>query len=150
MRTLLLALAVLACHAVYPVGSSKPKQHPTPSFVDILDEARSLSEWIVARRRHLHTIPELFFQEKKTSAYIKKELDALKIKHETFADTGIRAFIGAKKGLLKGEPATIALRADMDALPINGGHGGGMARRCWHLRLCRSIVHAAARAGPGP
>lgn len=69
---------------------------------------------VVNKRRFLHQNPELSFNEFKTSAYIKKSLDKLDIPWSTIAGTGVAA-------LIKGNQLSdkvIALRADMDALPI--------------------------------
>lgn len=66
-------------------------------------------------RRHLHAHPELSFQEYETSKYVQQKLAEYNIPFQNgVANTGI-------VGLIKGknpEKRTIALRADMDALPI--------------------------------
>lgn len=69
---------------------------------------------IVGFRRHLHAHPELSFQEYETAAFVKKKLDEMGIPWMPVADTGILATISG------GLPSAgvIALRADMDALPI--------------------------------
>ena len=81
-------------------------------------EIRKLSQQIhsdvVRLRRHLHTYPELSFQEHKTSAFIKSQLDAIGISWKAVAGTGVEALI---TGNIKSE-RVIALRADIDALPI--------------------------------
>jgi amidohydrolase len=69
---------------------------------------------VVSLRRHLHRYPELSYQEYKTSEFIKSQLDALGILWRPIAGTGILAMI---EGALKSDKV-IALRADMDALPI--------------------------------
>ncbi len=69
---------------------------------------------IVKLRRHLHTYPELSFQEHKTAAFIKARLDELGISWTAVAGTGILAIL---EGNLKSDQV-IALRADIDALPI--------------------------------
>jgi amidohydrolase len=69
---------------------------------------------VVGNRRHLHANPELSFNEHETSAFVAKQLDALGIPYEHMADTGLVALIKGNKPSHK----VIALRADMDALPI--------------------------------
>lgn len=69
---------------------------------------------VVANRRHLHTNPELSFHEQKTSAFVAGKLEELGLSYEKMADTGLVALI---KGDLPSNNV-IALRADMDALPI--------------------------------
>ena len=69
---------------------------------------------IIAIRRYLHKHPELAFQESNTSDFIAKKLDEYGIPYErNIAKTGIVAFIEGKNA-----NKVIALRADMDALPI--------------------------------
>src|ERR1700741_1137076 len=70
---------------------------------------------VIAYRRHLHTHPELSFQEHNTAVFISEQLTAFKIPHTTgIAGTGI---VGILEGLKPGKKI-ISLRADMDALPI--------------------------------
>lgn len=72
-----------------------------------------LSEWMVGMRRKLHENPELGFEEFETSRVIREELDNLGIPYKhPLAVTGVLGFIGT------GKPPFVALRADMDALPI--------------------------------
>jgi amidohydrolase len=68
----------------------------------------------VAVRRHLHAHPELSFQEYKTAAYVKAQLQQMGLKPLAMADTGLVALIEGRNPGRK----TVALRADMDALPI--------------------------------
>lgn len=65
-------------------------------------------------RRHLHAYPELSYKEFETSAFIQQKLTELNIAFEIKATTGV---IGLTKGK-NAESRVIALRADMDALPI--------------------------------
>jgi len=69
---------------------------------------------VVTVRRAIHSFPELAFEEKKTSALVAKTLAALGLKVETgIAKTGV---IGILEGASSGP--CVAIRADMDALPI--------------------------------
>jgi amidohydrolase len=69
---------------------------------------------VVANRRHLHSHPELSFHEVETSAFIAARLDELGLQYQRMADNGLVALIKGEKPSDK----VIALRADMDALPI--------------------------------
>ena len=73
----------------------------------------ALEETIISFRRHLHRHPELGFQEVETARYILEQVRgvALDIRHPV-ARTGIVAV------MRNGDGDCIALRADMDALPI--------------------------------
>lgn len=65
-------------------------------------------------RRHLHAHPELSYQEFTTSAFVQQQLSSMGIPFTVMATTGV---VGLIKGKNPGK-RTIALRADMDALPI--------------------------------
>jgi amidohydrolase len=68
----------------------------------------------VALREHLHANPELSFQEFNTVAYVTQQLQQLGLQTQPIANTGVVALIeGRNPG-----SRTVALRADMDALPI--------------------------------
>jgi amidohydrolase len=69
---------------------------------------------VVANRRHLHSHPELSFHETETSAFVANKLTALGLEYQRMADNGLVALI---KGDLPSDKV-VALRADMDALPI--------------------------------
>lgn len=66
-------------------------------------------------RHHLHANPELSFAEFETSKFIQQKLTAWGIDFSVMAKTGVVAIIKGKNPGAK----VIALRADMDALPIN-------------------------------
>ncbi|WP_026897110.1 M20 metallopeptidase family protein [Daejeonella oryzae] len=80
----------------------------------ILALANTIQSEVVANRRHLHSNPELSFHEYQTSAFVKARLDEMGIEYQNMADTGIVALIRGNKP----SDSVIALRADMDALPI--------------------------------
>ncbi len=82
---------------------------------DIQHLARAASAEAIANRRHLHRHPELSFQEKETAAFISEKLTIYGIAHKThIAGYGIVALIEGQNP----DKNCIALRADMDALPI--------------------------------
>ena len=80
----------------------------------IQDLAKTIFDDVVANRRHLHSHPELSFHEVETSAFIAKKLDELGLTYERMADNGLVALIKGEKP----SDQVVALRADMDALPI--------------------------------
>jgi amidohydrolase len=70
---------------------------------------------VIATRRHLHAHPELSYKEFNTSQYVQDKLTEYGIPFQAgVAGTGITAFIEGKNPKSK----LVALRADMDALPI--------------------------------
>lgn len=74
----------------------------------------SLAKETVGNRHHLHMHPELSFQETATQAYVEAQLNAWGISTSRLANTGVVAMIEGKNPTKK----VVALRADMDALPI--------------------------------
>lgn len=80
----------------------------------IQELAQTIYNDVVANRRHLHSHPELSFHEVETSAFIAKKLDGLGLPYERMANNGLVALIKGEKP----SDQVIALRADMDALPI--------------------------------
>jgi len=68
----------------------------------------------VSIRRHLHANPELSYQEFETSKYVQAQLKAIGIPFTVIATTGILGIIEGKNPSKR----VVALRADMDALPI--------------------------------
>ena len=97
---------------------------------------------IINWRRDLHKIPEIGFDLQKTSAYIRDRLDEMGIPYQQVAETGIVALIeGAEQG------PTIALRADMDALPIREETGLPFASTNGNMHACGHDAHMAILLG---
>ena len=71
---------------------------------------------LIARRRFLHTIPELLFQERETQEFVLKELSDMGLQGTRIASTGVMVRLGPQSD----ENNAIALRADMDGLPMQG------------------------------
>ena len=80
---------------------------------DMLREAKRIEEYMIQFRRDLHENPELSGEEYRTQGKIMEQLDLLGIPYEKAGTTSLIARLkGSKPG------RTIALRADMDGLPI--------------------------------
>ncbi len=81
----------------------------------VLNLASQYHQNIIDWRRWLHQNPELSFEETKTAAFVCKKLDEMNIPYKTgYAGNGIVARIEGRTA----NGRVIALRADMDALPI--------------------------------
>ncbi|MDF2437271.1 MAG: N-acyl-L-amino acid amidohydrolase [Bacteroidota bacterium] len=102
---------------------------------------------IISIRRHLHENPEISFEEYKTSDFIAARLREYDIPFKQgVVKTGIVALIEGKKPSRK----VIALRADMDALPITEtnsceyiSRNVGLMHACGHDAHCASLLGAA-------
>ncbi|HAD58427.1 MAG TPA: amidohydrolase [Planctomycetaceae bacterium] len=80
---------------------------------DLRREAEAAKNWILSLRRQLHKHPELMYEEFRTSQLVQDTLSELQIPFEAgIAETGVVGTLGS------GDGPCIALRADMDALPI--------------------------------
>jgi len=120
----------------------------TTTQARLREGSEELRKQLVAWRRHLHRHPELSFQEYNTADFVEKQLrgfGALEIERLTPTSVVAR-LIGAYPG------KTLALRADMDALPIQEENGHdfvsqapascmpaamtGTRRCCWRRRCC--------------
>ena len=76
--------------------------------------ARKYADEFIEVRSHLHANPELSYQEFETSKFVQAKLTAFGIPFEVIATTGVLGMIKGKNP----DSRVIALRADMDALPI--------------------------------
>lgn len=109
--------------------------------------AESLFEQLITWRRHLHKHPELSFQEKETAKYIVEQLE--KIDNMTIYKNvgGTHGVIGV---LTNGHGPTIAVRADIDALPIEEknthdfvSENDGVMHACGHDAHTSMLLGAA-------
>ncbi|WP_400193514.1 M20 family metallopeptidase [Hymenobacter sp. B81] len=101
---------------------------------------------VVALRRHLHAHPELSFEEYQTSAFVRRQLEALGLQPQAIAGTGLVALIEGRNPGRR----TVALRADMDALPIQEqneveyrSQNPGVMHACGHDVHTSSLLGAA-------
>ncbi|MEJ2904661.1 M20 family metallopeptidase [Pedobacter panaciterrae] len=112
------------------------------------DKIQALSndifEQVVGYRQHLHSNPELSFKEFETSAYIKKHLTDWGIPFSDMANTGV---VGIIKGDLPSDNI-IALRADMDALPIlEANEKPYTSKNPGVMHACGHDVHSSSLLG---
>lgn len=82
-------------------------------MTNMLEKAKSIENYIINFRRDLHKYPEVSGQEFKTQEKLMKELDKIGIPYKKAGNTSLIAIL---KGSSSGK--TVALRADIDALPI--------------------------------
>lgn len=111
----------------------------------IQERAQAQFESLVAIRRHLHQYPELSFQEFETAKFIAQTLQNLDIElHTGIANTGLIALIKGKNP----EKATVALRADIDALPIlEANEVSYKSRNEGVMHACGHDVHTTSLIG---
>ncbi|KAK7335897.1 hypothetical protein VNO80_28015 [Phaseolus coccineus] len=103
---------LLVATPIFPESSFSSNAISTTKFLDLAKDPR-LFDWMVGIRRKIHENPELGYEEFETSQLIRVELDKLGISYKyPVAVTGVIGFIGT------GLPPFVALRADMDALPM--------------------------------
>lgn len=116
--------------------------------MNIKDQIRSLSEGIfeqvVSNRQHIHANPELSFKEFETSAFVKEKLTAMGISFIEMANTGV---VGMIEGALPSD-RVVALRADMDALPIFEANDKPYAsKNPGVMHACGHDVHTSSLLG---
>jgi len=109
--------------------------------------AQKFSQEIIGIRRHIHKYPEISFQEFRTSEFIASKLNDYDIPfRKGFVKTGIVAQIEGNNSKKK----VIALRADIDALPIN--EQSSLSFKSVNkgiMHACGHDVHTAALIGTG-
>ncbi len=137
-----------ALQVASPSGPSSPAT--SPSFREAIQrELKSL----IALRHELHKNPELSFQEHATSKIVQRELAALGIefKKGLAKGTGVVGYLPATEGGAEGKnKPSVALRADMDALPITEVTGKpyasctpGVMHACGHDGHTTMLIGAA-------
>lgn len=95
-------------------------------------------------RRHLHAHPELSFKEHQTAAFIQQQLSAFNIPSQIIGNTGVVAILEGKNPSNK----TLALRADIDALPIlEANQVGYKSQTDGVMHACGHDVHTTCLLG---
>ena len=107
---------------------------------------QQLFDRMVEIRRDLHRYPELAFEERRTAERVGAALDALGIPHRPVAGTGVVADLPGPAGV-----SVVALRADLDALPVTEETGlpfasvhDGVMHACGHDGHTATLLGAAA------
>jgi amidohydrolase len=116
---------------------------PTLPFDEVVRAVAALEDELVTLRRDLHEHPELGRGEVRTTAVVARRLEAEGIAVRRLRGSGLIAHLGAK------EPArVIALRADLDALPIRERTGLPFSSRTDGVsHACGHDVHTTAALG---
>ncbi|GAB2672242.1 M20 family metallopeptidase [Paenibacillus thermoaerophilus] len=112
--------------------------------IRLLEEAAGRADKWIEFRRDLHRYPELSFEEAETAAKVRRELDRLGIPYRS--GVGGHGIVAELNGAESGP--TIALRADMDALPIQEESGAPFAsERPGVMHACGHDAHTAILLG---
>ncbi|MCQ2969525.1 MAG: M20 family metallopeptidase [Clostridium sp.] len=102
------------------------------------NEAESIKDEIISIRRKLHQNPEIGYEEFNTSKLIKEFLIKEGIFYEKYAKTGVCALI---KGNKKDNGKVIAIRADIDALPLED------KKKCSYASKIKGRMHGCGHDG---
>jgi amidohydrolase len=113
-------------------------------FREVMDAVDGIKERLVKFRREIHASPELSGEEEHTSAFVVGVLEAADI--EVRSSVGGYGVVGLLRGAGKGP--TIALRADMDALPIQDCKKADYASKVEGvMHACGHDVHTSVLMG---
>lgn len=112
---------------------------------EIKSLARLYHDEIISIRHHLHSNPELSFEERETAAFISLKLREWNIEHQSgIGGNGIAGLIKGKSP----DKKCIAFRADMDALPISEQNEVEYkSKNAGIMHACGHDVHSAALLG---
>lgn len=109
----------------------------------VIEQVKKIEQDIVSWRRDLHQIPELGLELPKTSKYVMDRLDEMGIEYKTLVNGN--AIVGIIRG--NGEGKTLAIRADMDGLPIVEETDFPFASTNGNMHACGHDGHTAMLLG---
>jgi amidohydrolase len=109
----------------------------------IKNKAKEIAQEVIEIRHHIHSNPELSFQEFETAKFVERYLQSLGLHTHRISETGVWAMIeGAKPG------KTVGLRADLDALPIEEQSTKSyVSQNKGVMHACGHDVHTACLLG---
>jgi amidohydrolase len=115
--------------------------------MDLLDDARSMSDDLTRLRSELHQQPEVGLDLPHTQERVLRELDDLGLEIST--GSGTTSVTAVLRGGLRDEddPKTVLLRADMDALPIDEESGLDFASTNGAMHACGHDLHTSSLIG---
>ncbi len=111
--------------------------------MNTFEKAQGIKDWVIEKRRDFHEHPELSTKEVRTSGIVEETLRSLGIETKRVGETGV---LGILKGARPGR--VLALRADMDALPVTEETGYPFASKnpgCMHA--CGHDFHTSMLLG---
>ena len=112
-------------------------------MINFLDQVKNIENDIINWRRELYKIAEVGLDLPKTQSYVISELEKMNIKYTCYSRcSGISAVIGNKE-----DKKVIALRADMDALPIKEETDCDFACKSDAMHACGHDAHTAMLLG---
>lgn len=112
---------------------------------NILEDAERMLPLLTQWRQHIHEHAEISFKEFGTRDFICSVLDSYHIPYRHVATTGVLATITGRA--VGDTPATVVLRADIDALPIDEGADVPFACTTGAMHACGHDMHTAALLG---
>ena len=112
----LTGLFALQLASALPARARAPPARAHPHAAQKDPPAAAIEPQMIEWRRHIHHKTELSGREVETAKFVTARLREMGLEPRTIAGTGVTAVISGVAGKLPG--ATIALRADMDALPV--------------------------------
>ncbi|MEE8574754.1 MAG: amidohydrolase [Thermodesulfobacteriota bacterium] len=114
---------------------------------EIEEKVEEIKERLIKFRREIHSNPELSGEEKNTAAFVAGVLEASDV--ETIRNIGGHGVVGIIRGTAEGgEGKTFAMRADMDALPLQEvGSCPYVSTVAGVMHACGHDVHTAVLMG---
>ncbi len=108
---------------------------------NLIKEAKGLSDWMVAHRRHLHSHAETGFNLENTKKYVREQLTEMGYAPQDCGKCGLVATVGKKPGKV------FLIRGDMDALPFQEQSGVDFASDNGNMHACGHDMHTAMMLG---